>query len=801
MIQEALKYAEQNPESAYANELRRRIESGMLDNELSQAGLEYKKGVGITQKTSTLQKVIDTAGEIAGVSNIGRGFGQALTQRKTARGLEQAQTQATDIQTELLSRIKDKKARGEDTSRLEGALQDIGGNIQEIGSTTEQALNPEDISGKKVAGDIIQIGSFAFPYGKVASTAGKAVGKTAGAITSGLTGGFIADIGFNLQNDKEGADIFKPGAATVIGGAIPVIGAGIGAATRAGRKVVDTEKTLGQILQSKSGQKRNAQLAQQAFSQIDTTGVKTFKELSDKLDEAMTIQMQKVDEALSKDSNIYTLDDFALRTKDTAGNEVRTDVVGEALKNLDELYTTTADNTAAQNVRLLAQKAVEEGLTRQEVNNIARLYSSEFGSKGFSKLGDPLTSVNAQKFQNIQKGLKTVARGGLGFGEEAKLADELYSAMRNTKTLIDKNADAVDALRQRVQDSGLLEKLTRGAVRTLDTLSGGTLRGTVGALFPSNVGLKTLNYLDIENNLAKNLQLLQKAQKAKTDSQIIKLLNGIKFPGDVLIDNTKPYIEAAKKNLKNPKNAQGGFINMDGLNIKQKRLEKTNIEQDFRDYWEGKLQLNEQELLDRKLVEKVGNKYKVNYSDGSSWEFYSKFPALQDAREDYIKNLPKMIKKDIPKATNSDILERDIKVFRAPQNTNDFQYSTGIYTTPQKDYADIYARVSNSKVEEMVIPTGSKILEASDIDTLYAQMYGTTIKNPEGTHSAWIEALRKAEQKVAKRAKSLGYDVIHFAKENYDYNYSDKTGNIAESYVLLQKPKSKQKEVLKKANK
>lgn len=564
MIQEALKYAEQNPDSAYANELRRRIENGLMDNELAQAGLEYRKGVGITQKQSTVERVINTTGEIAGVSNIGKGFGQALTQRKTAQGLEQAQTQATNIQTELLSRIKEKKARGEDTTRLEGALQDIGGNIQEIGSGMEQNLNPEDISGKKIAGDIIQIGSFAFPYGKVAGAAGRAVGKTGGAIASGLTGGFIADIGFNFQNEKEGTDIFKPGAATLIGGAIPAVGVGIGAATRAGKKVIDTEKTLGQILQSKAGQKRNAQLAQQALSQIDTTDVKTFRDLSSKLDEGMKTQMQKVDEALSKDSNIYTLDDFALRTKDTAGNEVRTDVVGEALKNLDELYTTTADNTAAQNVRLLAQKAVEEGLTRQEVNDIARLYSSEFGSKGFSKLGDPLTSVNAQKFQNIQKGLKTVARGGLGFGEEAKLADELYSAMRNTKTLIDKNADAVEALRQRVQDRGLLEKLTRGAVRTLDTLSGGTLRGTVGALFPSNVGLKTLNYLDIENNLAKNLQLLQKAQKAKTDSQIIKLLNGIKFPGDSIIDDAKPYIEAAKKNLKNPKNAQGGFINIGG---------------------------------------------------------------------------------------------------------------------------------------------------------------------------------------------------------------------------------------------
>lgn len=541
MIQQALDYAQKNPESQYATELRRRIESGAMDKELAQSGLEYKQGVGITKKQKT--QVIDALGSIAGVENIGKGIGQALVNPEISKNLEKTQEQGIDIQTNLLKTIKEKKSKGEDTSRLEAALQDVGGNIEQLGEKTGELLNQEDISGKKILGDVIQIGSYMFPFGKVAGAAGKVIGKTGGKIASGTTGGYIADIGFNLQNDKDGSDIFKPGAATIIGGAFPIVGAAIGAAAKGTKKIVDTEKTIGNILQSKSNQAKNASLAQKALSEIDTSGVKTFDELSQKLDEGMKTQMNKVDEAFAKDTKQYTLDDFTVRTKDTAGNEIKTDIIGEALKNLDELYVVTADNTASQNIKLLAQKAVEEGLTRQEVNNIARLYSEEFGTKGFNKIGDALTSVNAQKFQNIQRGLKESARGGTVLGEEAKAADQAYSAMRNTKALIDKNRDSVQSLRQKIQERGVIEKLTRGTIRALDVLSGGTLRGAVGAVFPSNIGLKTLNYLDIEKNIAKNLKLLEEAGNITEPNKLIKFLNEkigkIKFPGDSVVDSIK----------------------------------------------------------------------------------------------------------------------------------------------------------------------------------------------------------------------------------------------------------------------
>ncbi len=185
------------------------------------------------------------------------------------------------------------------------------------------------------------------------------------------------------------------------------------------------------------------------------------------------------------------------------------------------------------------------------------MYSEELGSKGYSKLGEPLTSVNAQKFGNVRTGLKQSARGGMG-GEEAQAADRLYSAMANTKKLIDNNSEAVNKLKQRITERGTLEKLARGTVRILDTLSGGTLRGAAQAVFPSNMGLKVNNFMQLEENLAKNLDLLNNASKAKTESQFIKILNNLKFPGDAAVDDIGKRVDDFKALPSTVK--QGGYI-------------------------------------------------------------------------------------------------------------------------------------------------------------------------------------------------------------------------------------------------
>ena len=299
------------------------------------------------------------------------------------------------------------------------------------------------------------------------------------------------------------------------------------------------EQALGQIAQGKAGDIKPLELA---LGTIDTSGVKTFKELEDRVNKAIPTLAKQVDDELSKDPTIYNL--IQLATKETKGGTIAiTDYVSRALGNLSELYNKIRDNTALGEINEMIARANREGLTRKEVNDISRIYNIEFGSKAFSKIGDPLTSVNAQAYENTRKGLKNVARQGLG-GEEAKTIDEKLSALYDSKRLIDKNVEAVNKLQQRINERGLVEKVGHFVAKYLDILTGGSIRGFVGGLLPRGAGYKVMNAIDIESQLRRNLDIIEKALKEKTDEGLIKILESV--PLDRKIDISKYGVPSQK---------------------------------------------------------------------------------------------------------------------------------------------------------------------------------------------------------------------------------------------------------------
>lgn len=408
--------------------------------------------------------------------------------------------------------------------------------------------------GRQIASDIAKTGSMLFPYGKAAKAAGSvilgsskltpaAVGisKKLGQVYSGVAGGYLADVGYNLEDDnKTLGESFTPGVGTVIGGALPLLGP----VARATKSVVSKPKLASDVTKRViQGQTKDLAQAERAFKSLDTKGVKTRQELSDRLKKAMSEQMDIVDIELGKDTRSIPLDDYAIRVKNNAGQEVKTDVISNALTHLEDFFSKAGDDLSASNIRLIRDKAVSQGLTHQEVNNIARTYSQEFGSKAFNKVGDPLTSVNAQMFENTRAGLKQASRGGLGYGEEAKAADKLYSAMSNTKRLIDKGVEGVNKLEGRLKERNLLQKLSYGAVKILNAFTGGALKAGVEALGVSNVGNKIDNWVDLERSLVKDLEFISKANSLKNDSELIRFIESFakkaKFPGDSLIDSIK----------------------------------------------------------------------------------------------------------------------------------------------------------------------------------------------------------------------------------------------------------------------
>ncbi len=424
--------------------------------------------------------------------------------------------------------------------------------------------------GRQIAGEVLKIGSYLFPYGKAASAVGGSIlgaskltplavntARVGGNVASGVVGGYMADVGYNLADEnKTLGESFIPGFGTALGAAIPLAGPAFKALKGKAKTGSDVTKRVIQ------GQTKDIPLAEQAFKNIDTKGVTTRQQLSERLGTAMDNQMNIVDDQLSKDPRALSLDDYAIRVKNNAGQEVKTDVISQSLEHLQEFYTKAGDNLSASNINLIKQKAISEGLTHQEVNNIARMYSEEFGTKAFNKVGDPLTSVNAQMFENTRNGLKQAARGGLGYGEEARAADRLYSAMNNTKRLIDNGVEKVSALDARLKDRNILQRLSYGAVKLLNAISGGTLKSGVEALGVSNVGNKIDNWIDLERSLQKDLQFIEKANGIKEESKLIKFIEDyakkFKFPGDAAVDD----INASFNKVNNLPNKQGGFVGL-----------------------------------------------------------------------------------------------------------------------------------------------------------------------------------------------------------------------------------------------
>jgi len=376
---------------------------------------------------------------------------------------------------------------------------------ESLGNTLEAKTTAE-----KIGKGAEQVGEFFVP-----GMAGLKVEKGAN-LLSKVGASALEAAGVTSAQGGTGKDI---GVAGVIGAVSPTLGL----LSRFIKPAKTAEQAVGQIAQ---GTTKEVPIFKRALELVNTKGVKTFEDLKTKFDDVIPDLAGKVDNELAKDSSLYSLTQLASKAKNKTGQEITTDYVGRSLNQLSELYGKIGDDVAKSDIENIIIKANKEGLTRQEVNNISRIYGVEFGQKAFGKTGEALTSVNAQNFENTRKGLKTVARQGLG-GKEAQILDAKLSDVFDAKLLVEKNMEAVNKLKQKIDERGVLEKLGNTGAKLINTLSGGTLRGIVSGVLGSNVGNKQLNALGVEKALQKNLSLLEKALNAKTEASLIDNLKGI----------------------------------------------------------------------------------------------------------------------------------------------------------------------------------------------------------------------------------------------------------------------------------
>lgn len=308
----------------------------------------------------------------------------------------------------------------------------------------------------------------------------------------------------------------------------------------------EIEKISGMVSQGKKG---DIPAVVKTLSNVDTKGVKTYSDLTRKLDEKSSSLVSALDEKLAQDTQKIKLSDSTLSEKVPSkfGEvEVKHNFVQDALNQLDELYTKTNDPVNKRVVEIMRQKADADGLSVLELNGIARKYGSEFSGKAFGKTGEPLTSVNAQAFENTRSGLKDTARQFYG-DESFKVIDEEISRVIKTKDLVKRVDESVNKLRQRVTERSLGAKAGRAVFNLIDTISGGSLGGLVrAAVIPRGAGLKVMNALDIEAILKQNLERIKELQKIIEDTPTENIL-------------LKKLQEFGAK-VQNTPNKEGGFL-------------------------------------------------------------------------------------------------------------------------------------------------------------------------------------------------------------------------------------------------
>lgn len=281
--------------------------------------------------------------------------------------------------------------------------------------------------------------------------------------------------------------------------------------------------TVGKVIQ---GKPQDIEQAKRALSSLDISEVKTYKDLNNVIDDKLEALKRTQDAYLDTVGGTFKPEAVKKTTK-VGQEEVTQNFVQDALDQLDELYGSIKDKPEQLRVQQLRDKFQTEGLTARELNDLSRTYGTEFGKKAFGKTGEALTSTNAQAFENTRKGIKDAARG-VTTGNTSKLLDSQMADLLKTRKLTKDMERKVNALWQRVSERGIAERIARGAATIIDTVTLKTVSGFLSRMLPSNVGLKTMNSIDLERELSKNLKVIEHALNSKSDGELVsKLIEAI----------------------------------------------------------------------------------------------------------------------------------------------------------------------------------------------------------------------------------------------------------------------------------
>ena len=485
----------------------------------------------------------------AGTTYLGRSLG-VLAESK---GILETNKNADFLQKQLDERLASGKMTPERHAQLSKGMSVTTGQIEQIApqpKTTGELVKSGVKAGTDVLGLMVGGGG-----GKavVQQTLGKKlVGAGLEGLKSGIGFGLTSGLGKGVVEDKGVVGTVKEmGKQALTYGAIGagtgvvLAGAGIGIEKfRAAQKAKVAGKVnelAGKIVQ---GKEKDIVKAKQTLSKLDVSGVKTYKDLTDRLDDHIAGLSTGLDKTLDTNKTSKTLSELGTPIK-VGEKTIQHNFVDDAIAQLKDMYSKTNDPAKLEQIMQLRDKAQSAGLTIKEINNLAKTHGAEL--RAFNASGELASGLTKQAAENTRAGLKTTARTLFGDKIYETVDKEISNAMR-VKSLTNKIAERVTVLEQKIQKRGFGQKVGRGTGWLLDHITGGTLKGLAQYMVPRGEGLKVLNALDLEKALQKNLNKLQKLTSANISEA--GFLSGVKeFLG-----------QDAGKMLKNKAKEIGGQI-------------------------------------------------------------------------------------------------------------------------------------------------------------------------------------------------------------------------------------------------
>lgn len=494
----------------------------------------------------------------------GKTAGEALAAPKNAQLYADTMEQHSNIQNEVIKTIKKYKSEGRDSSRLEAALdmlvksapkiEDFTGDV--INKTTEQVLGEaggtvlEALSGgalstakKTVTSKILTTGEKVKEAAKVGAAYGAAGGAT-GAMQENK------DLGGVITGTAIGA-----GTGAALGGGLGYGGAKLGQAIdRFGNRVAikaeenagRAKKLTGEILQ---GDPEDIERGQRVLSTLDPKTVKTYEQGHQALDDKVKLLSETHDALLATNPNKTKLN--YLNAKLDVGNgtkQIKHNYVKDAFAELENFYNKVNDQVGAAELKALKAKASKEGMTVEEINNLAKLHGQKLNA--YNASGELASGLSKQGAENTRAGLKKTVREYFG-SEKSQAIDKEISDTIRVRDLFKDMTDNVNKLKQKIKERSLGAKAGYLVGKIINTIGLGSPKGIVESLIPRGQGFKTMNALDLEKALQKNIKVLQKITNSSTsereiEAELTKFFNGLstrELPATTRLPATPPKLK------------------------------------------------------------------------------------------------------------------------------------------------------------------------------------------------------------------------------------------------------------------